>query len=172
MKLQKMMFAAVAVLAIVCAGCKDSEDAGSIRIPAYLRVDGTEIVDWRADIPAEVSIPDGITAINDNAFYDCDRIHSVFVPRSVTYIAEKAFYSCGSLESITIGDGVTYIGEYAFANCPDLKDVYYNGDLEQWRAVEKYNKPFGYSRYDRGTSYYYTKERDVTIHCTDGDTIE
>lgn len=153
MKLQKMMFAAFAIVMLICAGCKDSDEPEPI--PEYFQVVGTAIVGYRADIPADISIPNGITAINDAAFVDCDRIQSVSIPRNVTYIGEKAFYGCDYLENITLGGGVTFIGKDAFVNTPKLKDVYYSGTLEQWKTVEKVDRCFA----------------EVTVHCTNGDFI-
>ena len=124
MKLQKMMFAAVAVLAIVCAGCKDSDDSDEPEpIPEYLRVTGTAVVGFRADIPADVTIPKGITSIEDNAFIQCDRLKRLSIPNSVTYIGKMAFYGCDSLEKVTMGTGVTYIGEDAFKDCDQIESI-------------------------------------------------
>lgn len=124
MKLQKMMFAAVAVLAIVCAGCKNSDDSDEPEpIPEYLRVTGTAVVGFRADIPADVTIPKGITSIEDNAFIQCDRLKRLSIPNSVTYIGKMAFYGCDSLEKVTMGTGVTYIGEDAFKDCDQIESI-------------------------------------------------
>ncbi len=70
-----------------------------------------------------VAILDGITSIDDGAFYDCTSLTSVTIPDSVTSIGEYAFENCTSLTSVTIPDSVTSIGEYAFENCTSLTSV-------------------------------------------------
>jgi len=64
---------------------------------------------------AHVVIPEGITSIPENAFFDCN-IESVVIPDSVTTIEAYAFNSCGYLTSVQFGSGVEYIGQSAFAN--------------------------------------------------------
>ena len=71
----------------------------------------------------EYTIPNSVTTIGDNVFYDCSNLESVTIPDSVTTIGELAFTHCCSLTSITIPDSVTTIGEYAFNGCINLISV-------------------------------------------------
>ena len=64
-----------------------------------------------------------VTAIGDEAFYDCDGLTSVEIPDSVTEIGSRAFEKCSSLTSVVIGDSVTTIGNYAFSSCSNLTSV-------------------------------------------------
>ena len=61
-----------------------------------------------------IIIPNDITAIGDNAFYNCSGLTSVTIPNSVTSIADYAFEHCSGLTSVTIGSGVTSFGSKAF----------------------------------------------------------
>ena len=71
----------------------------------------------------EVTIPHGVTVIDEGAFTGRDDIVSVVIPDSVTDIREFAFYGCASLEEIVIPYGVKTIGESAFDSCSRLKKV-------------------------------------------------
>lgn len=59
-------------------------------------------------------VPDGVTAIGTNAFYDVDRIEKVILPDSVTEIGYDAFAMCDNLKEIVYGDNVVKIDSHAF----------------------------------------------------------
>ena len=71
-----------------------------------------------------VTIPDSVTTIGDYAFYNCWSLPSITIPDSVTTIGSYAFWGCSSLTSVTIGDSVTTIGDWAFSGCSSLTSVY------------------------------------------------
>ena len=52
----------------------------------------------------EVTIPNSVTSIDDDAFDSCINLKSVTIPDSVTNIGNKAFYNCKSLTSIEVSD--------------------------------------------------------------------
>ena len=70
-----------------------------------------------------ITIPDGVTSIGSDAFYNCRSLTSVTIPDSVTSIGSSAFRGCSSLTSVTIGNGVTSIGQSAFSGCTSLTSV-------------------------------------------------
>ncbi len=69
------------------------------------------------------TIPDSVTTIGNDAFYDCDSLTSITIPDSVTTIGNYAFAYCDSLTSITIPDSVTTIGNDAFYDCDSLTSI-------------------------------------------------
>ena len=62
-------------------------------------------------------IPEGVSMIEESAFYGCTGLTSIVIPNSVTYIGLAAFYGCTSLASIRIPDSVTAIEDRAFYGC-------------------------------------------------------
>ena len=70
-----------------------------------------------------VIIPEGVTSIGDNAFYECENLTSVTIPQSVTSIGRGAFSYCKNLTSIAIPNSVTSIGDNAFYYCENLTSV-------------------------------------------------
>jgi len=72
----------------------------------------------------ELTIPNSVTTIGNNAFYDCSGLTSVTIPNSVTSIGNYAFSNCSGLTSVTIGNSVTSIGDRAFYGCDNLSEVF------------------------------------------------
>lgn len=69
-----------------------------------------------------------ITAIGESAFQNQLKLTSVVIPDSVTSIGNNAFYQSG-LVSVAIGSGVTDIADYAFDYCYNLVEVINHSDL-------------------------------------------
>ena len=88
-------------------------------------------------------IPDGVTSIDDEAFFACWYLADVTIPEGVTSIGEYAFNWSDELSTITIPKSVTSIGRGAFSYCTELKDVYYTGSRTQWKNIktEDENEP-------------------------------
>ena len=89
----------------------------------------TEIKDnafYNASCFASVTIPNSVTSIGRWAFRGCIGLPSVTIPNSITSIDFGAFQDCSGMTSVTIGSGVTSIGYSAFYNCSGLTDIYAN----------------------------------------------
>ena len=71
----------------------------------------------------DLTLPSGITQINQYAFSDCSSLKSITIPNSVKSIGDWAFDKCNSLTSIIIPGSVTSIGDRAFYSCSNLKQL-------------------------------------------------
>ncbi len=101
--------------------------AGALTIPSDLGGYPVTRIGWAAFIDCRnltsITIPEGITLIDDCAFRGCSKLTSITIPPTVTEIGYYAFYGCSALRSITIPDGVTYIGDMAFYWCGTLTSI-------------------------------------------------
>ena len=74
-----------------------------------------------------VQIPDTVTEIGSNAFYNCTSLKSVTIqddkPSCVKKIGRQAFMFCSELTDIPILDSVTEIGSESFHQCEKLDTV-------------------------------------------------
>lgn len=71
----------------------------------------------------QITIPDTVTSIGQQAFRDCASLESVALPPLLTTIEVQMFQGCSSLSSITIPQSVTRIGNYAFDGCSSLTQI-------------------------------------------------
>ena len=68
-------------------------------------------------------IPDNVTSIGENAFYNCKGLAEIKIPSNVKTIDNFAFDSCTGLTSLILEEGVTSIGTCAFEGCSSLTTI-------------------------------------------------
>ena len=98
-----------------------------VRVPAEIdglpvRTIGLNAFSSRYEVET-VILPEGLTALDKNAFRYCPGLLSVELPSTLKTIGDHAFFLCESLTEITIPEGVTDIGERAFQGCSRLSRV-------------------------------------------------
>ncbi len=89
----------------------------SIDLPSSLKSIGDGAFMNCSAIASHITIPNGITCIEQNTFYGCWSISGVTIPNSVTTINAAAFYNCVGIQSISIPNSVITIGNDAFGAC-------------------------------------------------------
>lgn len=71
-----------------------------------------------------IQIPERVTRIDDNAFYECNILTSVEIQKNVKSIGYAAFSNCSNLEKVVMSEGMLEIEMDAFNSCSSLKEVY------------------------------------------------
>lgn len=94
-----------------------------LTIPATVKSMGEAAFYNCNQLQSPITIPDGITSIEDSLFSYCWSIPSVHIPSSVTQIGNSAFVNCGALTNITIPKSVTSIGSDVFFTCYSLAQI-------------------------------------------------
>ena len=106
-------------------------------------------------------------SIGEAAFGNCSSLTQVTIPEGVTSIENITFVSCTSLTEVTIPKSVESIKYAAFNVCDALKTVYYGGTQDAWDALKdnigSYNDPL-----KNATIMYTPQESDFTY--TENDT--
>ena len=109
------------------------KDIQSVEIPEGITEIKTEAF-WNCISLRSVTIPDSVTEIGRDAFCDCVNLQSVTIPDSVTKIKASAFSGCANLRSVIIPDSVTEIGAAAFAGCFKLQDIRLSDNITRIRS--------------------------------------
>ena len=108
-------------------GCEKLE---KVVLPESMTYIGEDIF-FNCHSLTQVNIPQRVTRIENRAFTGCFSLPAIALPENLTYIGELAFMRCDSLEEIVIPDTVTAIGLKAFDSCGALKFVKLPEGLEK-----------------------------------------
>lgn len=98
--------------------------------------------DWDST-PAVVTIPEGVTTLEGEAFRDNPMIQSVTLPSTIKKIGELTFLNCSSLKEIIGLDAVDTIERRAFEECGNLNQLlcYNHGkNCLGWPGSEMYQE--------------------------------
>ena len=83
----------------------------------------TELITCPGAFSGPFDIPNSVTDICNDAFFNCTSLSAVTIPGDVDYIGSSAFYGCASLSTIDIPASVTHIGDFAFCDCAALTSI-------------------------------------------------
>lgn len=122
----------------------------------------TKTLIWGAD-PRLIPTDGSVVAIR-GAFAGMSNrlpeITELVIPDRIVRIEFNSFWGAIKLETLTLSNTLEYIGAEAFSSCRALTDIYFNGTVAEWDAIEKGEDWI--SCFEGG---------DVTVHCTDGDVV-
>lgn len=85
----------------------------------------------------EYTVPNGVAAIQSDAFANNVYIKSVVIPDGVKSIGYQAFMFCDNLESVTIPDSVTSVGKEPFSFCKKLTNAAYKGKTYSYSNIKE-----------------------------------
>lgn len=79
---------------------------------------------FRYKLVTEVTIPDTVTQIGNEAFADCKYLTGITINgNNLTTVGDSVFYNCEKLESFVFPNSVTSLGANTFVNCKSLKSA-------------------------------------------------
>jgi len=93
----------------------DNYDITSVIIPEGVIAIDDNAFSWCYNL-VTVTLPNTLTTIGNTVFADCS-FNSITIPNSVKSIGDEAFIYCGGLQSVLIPNSVESIGSWAFGDC-------------------------------------------------------
>ena len=71
-----------------------------------------------------VTIPDTVITIGENAFQSCTSLETLRIPEYVTEIGGNAFEGCSNLSGVSLPPNIVKIGGTAFSGCKAFTEIY------------------------------------------------
>lgn len=71
----------------------------------------------------KVQLPHGLTEIDDLAFGQCLHLREISLPQTLKKIGEGSFSRCNRLRHISLPDNLVEIGDFAFERCSNLREI-------------------------------------------------
>ena len=79
----------------------------------------------------KVLIPEGVTSVELQAFYQCKELEEVSFPSTVQAVPYACFTNSAKLSKVNISYGVQEIESYAFNNCVSLTEITIPGSVKK-----------------------------------------
>ncbi len=101
----------------------NGENGSSFDIDNDFVADKNVLVRYNGYTKRDITVPDGITVIGENAFQGMNNIESVYISRGVEKIGASAFSGCKNLKAVNIPDSVAAVDRDAFNGCISLRSL-------------------------------------------------
>ncbi|NMD38844.1 MAG: leucine-rich repeat domain-containing protein [Christensenellaceae bacterium] len=99
-----------------------NKDIESFVVPEGVTAIGDQAFSYCTSLKS-VKFPEGLASIGWLAFEGCEQLEHIEFPEGLEIIDINAFNGCKQLESIKLPEGLLSLGAEAFVNCTALKDI-------------------------------------------------
>lgn len=104
----------------------------SVKLPGFILTEIKPYTFYECNGITEFVIPEGITAIDEQAFFGCDNLKTVTFKKDneLIEIGDSAFYQCYSLEQINLPLSLEVIEDSAFFGCASIATLSFGDNLK------------------------------------------
>lgn len=115
-------------------------------------------------------IPDGVTAINNNAFKNCVALTYISLGNTVETIGDSAFEGTALKGDLTLPESVTQVGQNAFKGLADLSSVTVlnKACVLKANSIPRINSNFVLIGYSDSTAEKFAENYKMTFKAIDG----
>ena len=75
------------------------------------------------------TVPDTVTSLGTDSFYDCQGLTEVILPDTLTTIGNWSFAKCANLANVKLPKSLKTVGNYAFAYCPNQTSAEFSDEV-------------------------------------------
>ena len=122
MKRKRLVGALMVIVALIIMQLPVSEADAATSSASDFKMEGSTLVKYRGT-EKNVSVPNTVEVIAQEAFEGNDNIELVVLPNSVKRIEAYSFWGCDNLDTVVLGKGLTEVSDYAFAGCKGLEQM-------------------------------------------------
>ncbi len=103
---------------------------GTVTIVSNTNVDGKGVIKFSGPVTSigreafksarkltSITLPEGLTIIEDSAFRGCQSLVSISLPSTLESLGKQAMWGCTSLSYVTLPDNLNYMGSHPFEKC-------------------------------------------------------
>ncbi len=136
------------------------------------KIENGILIECNPSVEGEVIVPSSVCTIAEAAFFDCNKVQSIYIPDSVTCIEDSAFSDCSLLREVRLPSGLREIGDEVFEDCRSLKSIYIPSSVERiGEAVLAGCVSLDSVVVDKDSAYYYSDGSDCIIERATGTLI-
>ncbi len=121
-KRKQLCGAILVIAALIIMQLPVSEAEAAASSASDFKIEGSTLVKYRGR-DKNVSVPDTVEVIAEEAFEENDNIELVVLPNSVKRIEAYSFWGCDNLDTVVLGKGLDQVDDYAFAGCKGLEQI-------------------------------------------------
>ena len=106
-----------------------------------------------------------------HTFSQCENLETVIVNDGVEFLGAQSFNNLKKITSLTLPKSIKTCGQGVITNCPNLTDVYYQGTIEEFKAISWAYSYNGEELEKMDYDLFLSSGQNgiTTIHCTNGD---
>ena len=112
------------------------ESMTKINLPDSLESIGFQSMGGAKFLDGRIVLPKSLTDLQAYAMHGSG-MTEVVVGEGITALSNCVFLDCQDLETVYLPASLTSMGESVFENCYSLEDIYFAGTKEQWNAIDK-----------------------------------
>jgi hypothetical protein len=142
---------------------RDSFSQNTVSVVSGTRVIADQAFSFVLPI-GKVVLPEGLTHIGSEAFYNCQSLKSINFPAGLRAIGEEAFWNT-PLTSVTLPEGFLSIGDSAFYYCATIAAVHLPSTIKNIGSQAFYSAPIRHVYYN-GTK---TMRQDIQIDASNNE---